>query len=74
MINKIWGLFLLIGIGFTLLTGQIDALNDTILTSAKSGVDMVIELIPILVLYSGIMKIAETSGMLQKIAKFMEPV
>ncbi len=74
MINKIWGLFLLIGISFTLLTGRIDALNDTILTSSKSGVNMVIELIPVLVLYSGIMKIAETSGMLQKIAKFMEPV
>lgn len=74
MINKMWGFFIIVGIIFTIVTGNIDGINDTILTSAKSGVNMVLELIPILVLWSGIMKIAENSGLLTKIAKFVQPV
>lgn len=74
MINKMWGFFIIIGIVFTIATGNIDSVNDTILTSAKSGVNMVLELIPILVLWSGIMKIAENSGLLNVITKFFQPV
>lgn len=74
MINKMWGFFIIVGIIFTIATGNIDGINDTILTSAKSGVNMVLELIPIIVLWSGIMKIAENSGLLTKISKFVQPV
>ncbi len=74
MINKLWGLFIIIGIVFTLITGNIDTLNDTILTGAKNGVNIAVELIPILVLWSGIMKIAEKSNLLEKIARIFQPV
>lgn len=74
MINKIWGVFILIGIVFTILFGDVSALNDTILTSASSGVKMVLELLPILVLWSGIMKIAEKSGVLENISKIFRPL
>lgn len=74
MINILWGSFILIGILFTILTGNVDNLNDTILSSSKSGVNMVVDLIPVLVLWSGIMKIAEKSGLLQRIAKVVQPL
>lgn len=74
MINKMWGFFIIIGIVFTVATGNLDGVNDTILTSAKSGVNMVLDLIPILVLWSGIMKIAENSGLLNVIARFFQPL
>ena len=73
MINKIWGFFILVGIVFTLVFGDVGSLNDTILTSASGGVKMVLELIPILVLWSGIMKIAEKSGVLENISKIFRP-
>lgn len=74
MINKIWGFFIIIGILFTLFFGDSTSLNDTILTSASSGVKMVLDLIPILVLWSGIMKIAEKSGVLANISKLFRPL
>lgn len=74
MINKIWGFFIIVGILFTILFGSISALNDTILNSASSGVQMVLDLLPIIVLWSGIMKIAEKSGMLTKVGNFVKPV
>lgn len=74
MINKIWGFFIVVGILFTLFFGDVTSLNDTILTSASSGVKMVLDLIPILVLWSGIMKIAEKSGVLDNISKLFRPL
>ncbi len=74
MINKIWGFFIIVGILFTLLFGNLSSLNDTILTSASSGVQMVLELIPIIVLWSGIMKIAEKSGVLNNISRVFKPI
>lgn len=74
MINKIWGIFILVGILFTLFFGEISSLNDTILTSASTGVNMVLELLPILVLWSGLMKIAEKSGVLENISRVFRPL
>ncbi len=74
MINKLWGFFIIVGILFTLLMGNIESLNDTILTSATSGVNMVLDLLPIIVLWSGIMKIAEESGLLKRVGNFVKPV
>lgn len=74
MINKIWGFFIIIGIIFTIFMGNTANLNETILNSASFGVKMVMDLLPIIVLWSGIMKLAEKSGILVKIGNFMKPV
>ena len=74
MVALIWAVLIIIGIGFCLITGNVISLNDTILTSANEGLDMMMDLLPLIVLWTGIMKIAEDSGMLRKIAKFLYPV
>ena len=74
MINKIWGFFIIVGTIFTIFFGSVSDLNDTILNSATNGVGMVMDLLPIIVLWSGIMKIAEKSGMLTKMGNFVKPV
>lgn len=74
MINKIWAFFIIVGIVFTILFGSVTALNDTILNSASNGVQMVLDLLPIIVLWSGIMKIAEKSGLLEKVGNFVKPL
>lgn len=74
MINKIWAFFIIVGILFTILFGSVAALNDTILNSASNGVQMVLDLLPIIVLWSGIMKIAEKSGLLNKVGNFVKPL
>ena len=74
MINKIWGFFIIVGIVFTLFFGSVSSLNDTILTSATSGVNMVLDLLPIIVLWCGIMKIAEASGLLEKLGNLVKPL
>lgn len=74
MINKIWGFFIIVGSAFCLLTGKIELLNKEILGSAKSGLDMIIKLFPVMALWLGIMKIASVSGLLQKFSKLLSPI
>ena len=73
MINIIWGILLVIGIVFSLLTGNIGKINLEILSSSRLALDLILQMLPILVLWMGLMKIAEDSGLLQKIANFFTP-
>lgn len=74
MVTIIWGILIITGIIYFLVVGDIDGLNNTILSSANDGVKMVLDLLPIIVLWSGIMKIAEESGILDIIAKLLYPL
>lgn len=67
MINYIWGVFIIIGIITSIIKGDTNLTNN-ILTSGKSAIDMIINLIPIMCLWLGTMKIAETSGLLDKVS------
>lgn len=68
MVNKIWGLFIVIGIIFCLLTNKVELINSEILNSTKDSLDMIIKIFPVMALWLGIMKIASVSGLLTKIS------
>lgn len=73
MINKLWIFLILIGIVFGILSGNIEVINNSILLSGGKAFDLVLSLLPTIVLWSGIMKIAEDSGILEKFASFLFP-
>lgn len=68
MVNKIWGFLIISGILFCLFTGNINIVNEEILNSTKSSLDMVFKIFPVLALWLGISKIAEVSGLLNKLS------
>jgi len=74
MINKIWAFFIILGILFSLITGNIDIINKEILNSSKTALDMVISIFPVMALWLGIMNIAKASGLLEKFSKFISPL
>ena len=74
MINIIWGVLIIIGIVFGVVSGNTDNINNEIIVSAKGAMDLVLGILPVLVLWMGLMKIAENSGLLQKIANFFTPI
>lgn len=74
MIQKIWGFFIVVGIGFCLFTGQTDILNQEILGSAKSSLDMILKIFPMMALWLGIMNIAKESGLLKKLSNLLTPI
>ena len=74
MVNKIWGFFIIVGTFFALFNGKIEVINEEILTSCKSALDLVIQLFPVIALWLGVMKIASSSGLLEKISYKISPV
>lgn len=74
MIQKIWGFFIVVGITFCLITSKIDILNEEILESAKSSLDMIIKIFPMMALWLGIMNIAKESGLLKKLSNLLTPI
>ena len=69
MVNIIWGLFIIIGIVFGFFNGKIDLINNEIIDSGKSALELILEMLPMLTLWMGLMGIAEDSGLLNLIAK-----
>lgn len=68
MVNKIWGFFIIIGIVFCLFTDNVDVINNEILNSCKTALDMTFKIFPVMALWLGIAKIAEVSGLLKKLS------
>lgn len=74
MINKIWFLFIFVGITYGFISGNISAVNEEIITSAKKSLDIFISIFPVIVLWLGIMTIASDSGLLNKISNILYPI
>lgn len=73
MMNYIWTLFIIIGICYGVLTGKVDLINQEIISSGQSTLDLFLMSAPLMVLWSGIMQIAKDAGLLSKLAKLMSP-
>ena len=74
MVNIIWAALILTSILYSFFTGEIDTINNGILTHASSGFSLILEMMPLIVLWTGIMKIAENSGLLHVFAKALNPI
>lgn len=73
MINYIWGIFIVLGIIVSIIKGDTNLTNNLI-TSGSKGIDMIISLVPLMCLWLGIMKIAESSGLLNIISNKLSKV
>ena len=74
MVNVIWGIFIIIGILYSFLTGNIELVNKEILESGASAINLILDIMPLLIIWMGLMQIAEKSGLINKIAHFMTPI
>jgi spore maturation protein A len=74
MINFIWAGLLIVGIIVGAVTGNIDAVTNAAIDSAKTGVDLALGLIGVMTLWLGLMKIAEDAGLVQGLARLLRPL
>lgn len=74
MMNKLWSLFIIIGIIFAIFSENIDIINKEIIEYPNEIFNIFISMVPLMVIWSGIMNIAKDAGLLKKISKFMSPL
>jgi spore maturation protein A len=73
MINKVWFILVVIGLSFGILSGN-NNFSEIILNSSYDTWDMILSVGPLVVLWCGIMNIAENSGLLLKASKLLTPL
>jgi spore maturation protein A len=74
MVNKIWGFLIISGLLYAFLTDKILLINEVILESGKTTFNMIINILPVMALWLGIMKIASVSGLLNKFTNVLSPI
>ena len=73
MINYIWGVFILLGVIISIIKRDPNLTNNLI-TSGTKGIDMIINLVPLMCLWLGTMKIADSSGLLNIISNKLSKI
>jgi len=74
MMNFIWSFMLITGIAFALFNGKASAFTDGLMNSCSEAVEFIISLAGIIAVWSGFMKIAEESGLIDKVSHFLKPL
>ena len=74
MMNYLWGGMLLLGVIYGAFAGTLDGVTEAIINSAKEAVNLVIAIAGITAFWTGIMKIAEHTGRVEKLARRIQPL
>lgn len=74
MLDILWAVMLLTGILYGALTGNMNQVTDAALSSAKEAVSLCITMAGIVAMWVGVMQIARTSGLVDKMTKGMQPL
>lgn len=73
MLNIIWPFFIIISFCYAIYSGNINNLNDSIITSTSEAVNLCISLLGTICLWNGIMQIARKTSVMKKLTKFLKP-
>lgn len=73
MMNKIWALIFIFSFAFACYSGKVDIFNDSMTTSSGAAVEFVFGLAGIMAMWSGLMEIAERTGLINKLSKLLLP-
>lgn len=74
MINYIFAFFIILGITYGIITNNISIINETLITSGTSAIELIFKLIPLMCLWLGVMKIAEDSNLINILSKHLSKI
>lgn len=74
MINLIFGIFIIVGLIFSIISNNFGNMSNVIVKSASDTFNIITGLFPLMALWLGIMNIASKSGLLKKFTKMLRPL
>ena len=74
LVNYLWGIFIILGILYSFLTGNTDNMNSVILDTGKDALKLLQNIFPLMCLWLGVMNIALKSGLLELLARKLRPI
>ncbi len=74
MLNYLWGVMILIGLSYGIITGQVEALSNAAIDSAGEAVTLALTMLGIMAMWTGLMETARQAGLMDKMTKGMTPL
>lgn len=74
MINYVWGFLIIISVICAIVTGNREGVSSGLMNGAEKATKLLITLFGVIVFWSGIMKVAERSGLTGKLVKLLLPI
>lgn len=74
MLNYLWGGMILIAVVYGTVTGNVKEVGNAALDSSKEAVELCITMLGVMALWTGVMQIAEASGLTKKFIRLVRPV
>lgn len=74
MLNIVWPIFIIISFIYSILSGNIEGLNNSIFESTKTVIELSITLLGTMCLWMGIMGIATHTSVIDKLTKVLKPI
>ena len=71
--NYIWGSMILIGVIWGTLTGNVGAISEALLDSAREAVTLCITMLGVMGLWMGLMEIAKEAGLIRSVSRLIRP-
>ena len=74
MLNYLWGSMIFIGILFSVFSGNLSNITNAAINSSREAVNICLTMLGILTMWTGLISIAEKSGLINSLAKKMMPL
>ena len=74
MMNYFWSGMILVGLLYSIFAGTLGNVTEAVVNSAREAVNLVISIAGITAFWTGIMKIAEQAGLVEKLARKINPL
>ena len=74
MMNYLWSGIILVGLLYSIFAGTLGNVTEAVINSAREAVNLVISIAGITAFWTGIMKIAEQTGLVEKLARRIQPL
>ena len=73
MMNYIWALIFLASFGYACISGNLTTFGSALMESSQGAVSFILSLAGIMAMWSGLMKIAEETGLINKLSRVLLP-
>lgn len=74
MLNFIWPIFIIISIIYSILAGNVDAINNGLFSSCESAVQLTITFFGTICLWTGLMEIVKSTSIINKLKRLLGPI
>lgn len=74
MLNYVWSILLFVAVIVSVFTGEITKLSDSVIKGAADSVELLLSITGIVAFWSGIMEVAEKSGLMQSLCNLFRPI